>query len=190
MDTDWISVAEAAHIAERSKPTIRRWTRRGHIEAHPGPVPAHGGSRPTMINRDSLMVYLATSQQIPREVTSARTVVHDDNALGVGTVTPGDHQTEKPPTLEQVQVEAVVSILEVKLEAAQNEAAHLRQRIRDLELLVNDTRQERDDWRDRHDAREAELRVLRTEHGLPWWRKLIGVRPVYELPDSAVEVVQ
>ena len=27
-----------------------------------------------------------------------------------------------------------------------------------------------------------------SDKGLPWWRKLIGTRPVYELPDSAVEV--
>ena len=33
-----------------------------------------------------------------------------------------------------------------------------------------------DDWRDRHDAREAELNALRSAVGLPWWRRLLTTK--------------
>ena len=190
MDSTWISVSEAARVSERSKPTIRRWTRQRHLESRPGPVPAHGGSPPTLINRDSLMVYLAKTEQIPREATSDKPVDRGPNTPGnksvVGEVTTVDLAHE----LELVKVRGELAVALAEADGLRQRLEDAQRRTRDFELLVNDTRQERDDWRDRHDAREAELRVLQGDKGLPWWRKLIGTRPVYELPDSAVEVVQ
>jgi hypothetical protein len=134
------------------------------------------------------MVYLAKTRQAPRQVTPERVADRGVAAPVVSTDHPVDQPAELPPSIELMKLEAEVFILKVKLEAAQAGTEGLRQQLRNTELLVADTRQERDDWRDRHDAREAELRVLRGEKGLPWWRKLIGVQPVHELPDSMIEV--
>ena len=187
MEPTWITVSEAARVSERSKPTIRRWTRQGHIDSRPGAVPPHGGSPPTMINRSTLMVYLAKTAQIPREATPEKPVDRATNTSGnapvVGEVTTVDLAHE----LELVKVRAELAVAMADADGLRQRLEDATRRLRDLELLVGDTRQERDDWRDRHDAREAELRVLQGDKGLPWWRKLIGTRPVYELPDSMIE---
>jgi len=50
---------------------------------------------------------------------------------------------------------------------------------------LQDVAAERDDWRDRNDARESERKALRmvmaSRQGGAWWRRLIG-GPVAELP--------
>jgi len=140
-----------------------------------------------MINRSTLMVYLAKTAQIPREATPEKPVDRATNTSGnapvVGEVTTVDLAHE----LELVKVRAELAVAMADADGLRQRLEDATRRLRDLELLVGDTRQERDDWRDRHDAREAELRVLQGDKGLPWWRKLIGTRPVYELPDSMIE---
>jgi hypothetical protein len=192
--TQLLTVAEAARMAERSTTTIRRWVAGGRLTRREGAPPARGGKRPTRVFAAELHALLIEEGAQPRETAKAHgapmpdvprphTVQQDDNTAG---------EVER---LRRELAMSEVRELRVRLEASQAEADGLRQRLedatrrhRELDLLVADTRQERDDWRDRHDAREAELRVLRGEKGLPWWRKLIGVQPVHELPDSMIEV--
>jgi len=47
------------------------------------------------------------------------------------------------------------------------------QQVSDIAQLA-DTRADLDDWRERHDARAAELAATQAERGLPWWRRLLG----------------
>ena len=55
----------------------------------------------------------------------------------------------------------------------------------DLRYQLTDARTERDEWKARHDAREAELNALRAEQrGLPWWRRLLGTSPAMDSEEN------
>ena len=80
------------------------------------------------------------------------------------------------------------SLLSAQLEAERLRSASLeallkaeRQRAEALELVARAERERAEverlrggDWRDRATALQAELEALRSEQGLPWWRRLIG----------------
>ena len=137
--------------------------------------------------RAELTAELPQMRLVERGGTTEKPVDRATNTSGnapvVGEVTTVDLAHE----LELVKVRAELAVAMADADGLRQRLEDATRRLRDLELLVGDTRQERDDWRDRHDAREAELRVLQGDKGLPWWRKLIGTRPVYELPDSMIE---
>jgi predicted nucleic acid-binding Zn-ribbon protein len=79
--------------------------------------------------------------------------------------------------VEAERLRGQVARPEAELSAAEDRA-------RRAEESLDGVNRDRDDWRDRHDAREAEVRALRTASGLPWWRRLIsGPAPVAELED-------
>ncbi|MCP4406524.1 MAG: helix-turn-helix domain-containing protein, partial [Gammaproteobacteria bacterium] len=75
MEVKYVSVAEAAQIAERSEPTIRRWIKQSKISRHMGPVPEHGGSAPLRIDQAELLQFLAVKGQQPRTLTTSSTEV-------------------------------------------------------------------------------------------------------------------
>jgi len=58
--------------------------------------------------------------------------------------------------------------------------------IAQLRTQLVDLRADRDDWRERHDARASELAaiqgLLQAERGRSWWQKLLG-GPVAEISD-------
>ena len=184
-----LTIAEAARMAERSPTTIRRWVADGRLTRREGAPPARGGKRPTRVFATELHSLLIVEGAQPRDTAKAHGAPLRD-VPRTHTVQQDDNTASEIERLRRELALSEVRELRIRLEASQTEVEGLHRRTRELELLVADTRQERDDWRDRHDAREAELRVLQGDKGLPWWRKLIGTRPVYELPDSAVEVVQ
>lgn len=67
--------------------------------------------------------------------------------------------------VELTRARGDVETLRVEVEA-------LRARLVTADRERMDALRERDEWRERHDAREAELAALRTVHG-PWWRRLL-----------------
>jgi phage host-nuclease inhibitor protein Gam len=73
--------------------------------------------------------------------------------------------------MDRQRLEAEVKRVQIQSEltAAVQTIAKLRQ---ETERLQSDM----DDWRDRHDAREAELNALRSAVGLPWWRRLLPMK--------------
>jgi len=74
--------------------------------------------------------------------------------------------------------------LRAELAGAGHQVAALEVRLAVMAAQLEDTRTERDDWRERHDAREAELVAVRAEKGLPWWRRLLGTSLALESSDN------
>lgn len=73
------------------------------------------------------------------------------------------------------------AVLRAEISALRVEAAGLRAaldaaegRATRAEVELVGARVERDDWRARHDAREAELAAMRALAPSPWWRRMLG----------------
>lgn len=179
---DLIDVAEAARVAERSDATIRRWMRDGLLARHEGPTPEHGGSAPVLVDRNELLTYLASSGQQPRVSREDPGVTLEGSARGNMNVAP-----PSSVELELVELRARLATAELEgrlntqlaevrgeLAAARAELEAVRRQVNQLDHELVDARRDRDDWRDRHDAREAELSALRSSGGGSWWRRLLG----------------
>ncbi len=82
--------------------------------------------------------------------------------------------------LKELRAELKQVRLQAELDAAQKALVEVNQ---SNQRLVADLRQnnerlrlEKQDWKDRHDAREAELNALRSAIGIPWWRRLLSMK--------------
>ena len=139
---------------------------------------------------------LASSKQAPRVqqvvnqvITPAHTAGdHDEHppVQQVVTSTPSsDAQVEivrLRGELESAGLREQLAKLTAERDAAQQQLEHMQARHRhELTQLAGNLSQMRadlTDWRERHDAREAELRALRAMHetvsGAPWWRRMLG----------------
>ena len=165
MPVDLVSVEVAAAMAERAPRTVRRWISQGRLTRHEGPVPKTGGATPLLVSRPELMALLAASGQTPRDTT-----LPPDEAAPA---TPA-----KAPAIEielvrlQAEVERVRLLGE--LETTQARLAAAERSVLRLEQLAVDLQMEAADWRERNDAREAELRAMRTTQGGSWWGRLLG----------------
>lgn len=186
---DAVTLREAAPLVDRSVATVRGWLRtgalRGYIaegadplnapvlvsvaelrvlsyslSAKPGrraPAPAGEAPRP------------ATPEQLPpsggADVAALRAELEAERARAL---------RERVASAE-ARALAAERALEVQRLAAAEVADTLRARVADLE-------RDRADLRDRLRAIEAEAKALRELAGIPWYRRLLGVRP--SLPDG------
>lgn len=192
MDSDeLLTIDAAARAAERSEATIRRWIRAGELPSVAGAAPGGGGRAPACVRARDLFAYLAMSGQQPRVNTSAQAIVHAQSRVythvhppGIVAAQPGERADERPSPpamdnealalrMELVRMEGRCDVLRAELDAARARVELVESERARLAGLLDETRRDRDDWRERHDAREAELRAMRTDAGLPWWRRLL-----------------
>lgn len=185
---DRLPLADAARIAERHPETLRRWMRDGVLTRYEGPTPIHGGSAPVMVARDELLAHLAISGQQPRPESPSK----DVEGGGMPPSTEQVHTPQPPPLHAEIEalhrrlVEAehreqlatlrgqlAVAKAEGEIAALRTEVEALRARLTSADHARIDMQRDRDDWKERHDAREAELLALRAIRG-PWWRRLLG----------------
>lgn len=175
MSKELVPLDEAAVMSERSPSTLRRWIRDGKLTRHEGPPRAEGGSAQVLIERDELMAHLAVSGQQPKESTPVQEeeqVSIEPPATGVHA---GVHQAElKILRLEgELQAERLrgqLQALQMERDALKEELLRERQR---ATLETNELRDERDGWRDRHDAVRAELDARRAS-GWSWFPRLLS----------------
>lgn len=176
-----ISLAEASRVSERSDRTIRRWIGRAKLTRHEGDPPGHGGPAPVLVDKNELMILLASSGQQPslRGDSSPSPEAPDT----MTPPTPGTTRTHLDSTIKIIELEAQLSTAELRAELVQvtTERDALRLQVDGhnatlarLATHLNQMRDDLKDWRDRHDAKEAELRALRSSSGIPWWRRLVG----------------
>ena len=182
MDADsTLTLAEAAKVADRSTSTLRRWIQSGELVATTGNAPRAGGRAPFVIRAGDLFQALSDMGVKPKQSQS----VHKPPQ---GTAAPAT-ATATPPAGEVAELRFAVerSKLEHQAETARLRLAHGLERMNDLERQISMLRSqvarlesEAADWRERHDAREAEVRALRASLDLPWYRRLLG-GPVAQL---------
>ena len=193
---DLIGLDRAAVLAERSRRSVRRWTKQGKLRHWVGSPPAAGGPAPILVSARDLMVLLADTGQQPR--SDAVPSVPDTPGAALGPESAPALGVSAPPSAA-VQV----AILQTKLEASElradlarttAERDALRRQVADLlgqveehrrrwELERSDRREEQAHARDRLQALEAELRALRGAEGQPWWRRLLP-GPAPALPEA------
>ena len=178
---DLVTLAEAARFAERSEPSMRRLVRSGLITRYDGPPSPGGGSPPILVSRQELQGYLITSNQRPRNRPGIAQVTTDRS----GAIRSGDQVggTGDTPQLTAILRERLLAmderirlteqLAEANARAITSERDAALAQVRLLSEELDRTRRDRDDWRDRHDAREAELTALRTQAGGSWWRRLL-----------------
>ena len=171
-----VTISEAVTISERSDKTLRRWLQRGRLTRHEG-VSANGGTPPILIDRDELMLSLVQAGQQPRPVTTQRRSPPDQVRPPIV-----DYVREHNLEVQLAQAKAATEIAraEGKVVALEVELSVVRDRLADMERQVHQaaTREEMhrlevSDWKDRLDAKEAELAALRAQRGLSWWHRLL-----------------
>ena len=143
-----VSVVDAARAVDRSRDTVRRWVRAGRLTRHLGPLPAGGGSAPVLVDLDELrrLVVALGLEAEPVRVAAA---------------------PAPPPARDEIGA-LRVELAEVRgREALAQREAHLAR-----EALL-DARTDRDAWRARVEALEAELGATRALARVPWWRRLL-----------------
>ena len=170
--SDLLSLSGAARVSERSSSTIRRWLRSGVLTKHEGPVPEHGGSPPVYVSRAELLTLLAVTGQQPR-VAAAHPEDEHPPAPRVSMDAP---PMSTPLEVRLMELTGQVAAAELRGQVATltAELAAARAEVRRLEEQVHELRATGNDWRDRHDARAAELRAVLELRAVPWWRRLIG----------------
>jgi len=201
-----LTLEQAATLAERSRSTLRRWLRDGRLTRHEAKGPNHGGSPAVLIDRAELVAHLLTSGATPRPSTDedppgAQTPVQTPGGSGVQ-IPPVDTRgapadttlgEAAPVALELARLRGRLALAEqagelrevrARLEAALSEVGALERQLSAAGAAAEDLRRERDDWRDRHDAREAEISALRQLQGLPWWRRLLAAPSAASAPED------
>ena len=156
---DLIDYDEAATLVDRHRNRIRAWIREGLLASWPAEEGKPNAKR--LVSKSELMKAVVVSGKAAHPGGPGRAEPVPDGAL----------------QLLQVQLEAErlrSGSLEALLKAE-------RQRSEALELVARAERERAEverlrggDWRDRATALQAELEALRSEQGLPWWRRLIG----------------
>lgn len=150
-----VSVVDAARAVDRSRDTVRRWVRAGRLTRHLGPLPAGGGSAPVLVDLDELrrLVVELGLEAEPVRVTAAPAPPPARDEIGA---------------LRDELAALRVELAEVRgREALAQREAHLAR-----EALL-DARTDRDAWRARVEAMEAELGATRALARVPWWRRLL-----------------
>jgi hypothetical protein len=193
---DLVSLDVAAKMAQRSPRTIRRWTSVGHLTRYDGPTPPGGGSALALVSTSELLGYLATSEQQPRhDADGERAGQGEDTRTETRVDVPAMQADTHPDAARIARLEAAVEVatLRGRVDTLTAERNALRDQVENLEAMhgrevatlrdaLDTAREDGAAWRARAVAVEAELRQLRQERGLPWWRRLLG-GPAPEPPE-------
>lgn len=174
---DVLTLAQAAEIAGRATPTLRRWIKKGDLPATLGPAPRSGGRQPFIIRAGDLFQYLSNMGVNPSQSANAHKPPQGTVSTATATATAANRSVE----VAALQFEVERTKLTSQAETARLRLAHGIERVNDLErqlsralMDVSRLQSEVDDWKERHDAREAEVRALRAAMDVPWYRRLLG----------------
>lgn len=146
---EMLTLAEAAKMVDRSKSTVRKWIKDGQLttEKRKGP---RGGSV-IVVSRGDLLHFAGTAGK-----------------------------SAKPSRRKSQPSVASPAVLQAELDGQKALVEALRSQLElqdsQLRLLEDSRRMERvrvDEWKDRWIAADAELRALRSQLGVPWWRRLL-----------------
>ena len=185
--SELITLADAAKRSQRSASTLRRWVRGGKLTRHEGEPSSYGGSAPLLIDTQELMVLLVVSEQEPRvhQVSTpvATPGIHAEHApVHQMPTAPTDHATQVELTrlrgqLEAAELRTELAKLTAERDALQGQVVTMAKRhaaeMNRVETETANLRADVQDWRERNDAREAELRAMRGMTGTSWWRRLL-----------------
>ena len=146
---EMITLADAARMVDRSQTTVRKWIKDGGITTEKRRK-SKGGST-TVVSREELLTYAAAAGKAAK---------------------PGRRKAKSSVT-ESAVLQAELDGQKALIEALK---AQLDLQDSQLRLLEDSRRIERervDEWKDRWIAADAELRALRSQLGVPWWRRLL-----------------
>lgn len=159
-----VTLDEAARAVDRSRDTIRRWLRAGRLTRREGELPAGGGSRPVLVDLDELR-RLVVELGIEAEPGRREREAHPP----AGAVRPSreaELAAELAAAREVAALRVELAELRGRVALAEREAHLAREALADL-------RMDRDAWRDRTAALEAELAAVRAAGAASWWRRLL-----------------
>ncbi len=149
-DSDLIPIKEAAALVDRTVPTLKKWIKNGELNG--AREEADNPRSRMLISRRELMVLMATSSKSanpPRPKPSE----------------------SKGPSKAVLQAElagqqALVAALQAQMDL-------MSAQIGAIEEAKRSEQRRADDWKDRAEGLNAELKAARLQAGLPWWRKLL-----------------
>ena len=163
---DLLNLKQAAHLVGKSTATIRRYVRSGKLDRHEGVQDGSGGSAPVMVSQAQLLALLGSNQklQVGHDVDSRGVQVNKNIPVQVST-----EQAVRIATLEG-EVNTLTARLNASEKALEAERDALGSLVRELKQSLHEARSERDDWRERADAKDAQLQALK---GKGWFARLL-----------------
>lgn len=152
---DLVPIREAAKSIDRAVSTLRYWIQTGDLKAYYGEG-THEKNRPVFVSAEELRVL----------------VVKMGKQANPGRRPPAEDEDElHAAQLATVRAEATAARAEA--EALRRALETAEERTGDLRVALNDMRAALERERARADGAEAEVAVLRTAAGVPWWRRLL-----------------
>ena len=149
-ESDLIPIKEAATLVDRTVPTLRKWIKKGELK---GEREDDENPRSRMlVSRKALMLLMATSGKAtnpPRPKASS-----------------SSGPSKAVLQAELAGQQALVAALQGQLELIQAQ-------ISAVEEAKRSEQRRADDWKERAEGLQAELKATRMQAGLPWWRKLL-----------------
>ena len=148
MSSDLIPLKEAATLVDRTVPTIKKWIKCGGLANQREDKNNTKGR--ILVSRTDLMAFVATAGK---------------------SASPGRPSRNNEPT--KAVLAAELEGQRVLVTALRTQLAMLETQISWIEDAKRTERERADEWRDRATVLDAELRALRMQTGLPWWRRLL-----------------
>jgi len=163
---DLLNLKQAAHLVGKSTATIRRYVRSGKLDRHEGVQDGSGGSAPVMVSQVQLLALLGSNQklQVGHDVDSRGVQVNKNIPVQVST-----EQAVRIATLEG-QVNTLTAQLDASERALESEKDSTSVLVRELKQSLYEAREDAKDWKERHDAKEAQLKALK---GRSWFSRLL-----------------
>ena len=152
MSSETLTLKEAATLVDRSVTTLRKWIRQGDLQAVTGR--GKNGKSTLLVDESELMTYVATSGK---------------------RANPGRKKSDKGPSKEVLRAE--LEGQRALVTALQGQLVLLEGQLSALEEAKRTERERAQEWKDRSTVLDAELRALRGEMRLPWWKRLLTVSP-------------
>ena len=147
---EMVTIAAAAKMVDRSASTVRKWIREGGITTEK--QKSGKGAARTLVSSAELLAHAAVAGKAAK---------------------PARKKRQSPPVEHAAVLMAELAGQKALVEALQ---AQLELQSGQLRLLDDSRRLERErveEWKDRFVAADAELRALRTQLGVPWWKRLL-----------------
>ncbi len=148
-ESDLIPIKEASILVDRTVPTLKKWIKKGELE---GQREDEDNPRSRMlVSRKALMLLMATA--------------------GKSTNPPRPKSSSGGPSKAVLQAE--LSGQQALVTALQGQLELIQAQISAVEEAKRSEQRRADDWKERAEGLQAELKATRMQAGLPWWRKLL-----------------
>lgn len=177
---DMLTLKEAAVVADRSEYTIRSWVREGLLERHEGPKREGGGSPPILVRYADLIGVLVEKGINPKAASKEDMEDEDEDEGELIELGSDNWKVESYDPTELMTLKEQLWQARVELErergakgAAEAKLEQMGFQVAQLQHSLASSQEDAKDWRERHDARETELKALRETMGRPGWRRLL-----------------